>query len=241
MRRPLGLVGLGLATVVAIGLNVPAAGAESSSGLSFMATANAASTVVAGYGLAPTPVPASMSGGTTFTVPALKCGSATTGIAFGSFIFGSTATSFVAAGVLTECKSGVALFGGALAAHGKTVATTFTPKPGDVIVVSVAQSATHSSASIKDVTKGKSLSLSGLGAPNGAVIDGTDGLTNGTTALPVVNFGKATYSKSTEDGKTLKAAGSVAINMETTTHVVQILTSTLNTLGNGFTETWKHS
>jgi hypothetical protein len=233
------LVGCGLATVLAIGFNVPSASAEAGIAGLALAPANNSSTAVAGYVVK---APASASGATTFKVPVLKCSSTLSGISLGAFVAGSN--GFAAASVFAVCQGGKALFAGVLQVNGKPVQqTTFTPVPGDVVVVSASQSASKSTASLKDVKQGKSATLSGAGATNVAVLDGIDSLVNNTThaQLPVPNFGTAPYSRASEDGKTLMAAGSIAVDMATATHVLQIKTSALGATGNSFSETFKHS
>jgi hypothetical protein len=238
MRRPLGVVGLGVATMVAVGLNVPSAGAEASSALSLLAPTNATSTGLAGYVLK---APASATGATTFTVPALKCTATQSGIELGAFVVGTT--GFTGAGVFAVCQGGTALFAGILNVPGKQVVTAFTPAPGDVVVVSASESAGKSRASLKDLKQVKSAALSGGGASNVAILEGISALINNTTnqQLPVPSFGKVPYSKASADGKTLKAAGATAVNMETATHVLQIQTSLLGSTGNTFSETFKHA
>ena len=61
--------------------------------------------------------------------------------------------------------------------------------------------------------------------------------------MPVVNFGKISYSKGAVGGK---AIGTVSprqgVNMETSAHVLQISTGAISgTAKNAFTTTFKHS
>jgi hypothetical protein len=125
--------------------------------------------------------------------------------------------------------------------NGTATQARYTPAPGNKLAFSVTESATASKAVIKDVTLGKSLAKSGTGASNSQVMNGIDSLVNGTAQLPVPKFGRATFSAGKMDGKTVKAAGAIAVDMQTAAKVLQIHTGVLNTTGNGWIELFKHS
>jgi len=237
MRRTVGLVGFGMATVMAVGLTAPAAGAA---GNSVAAPANAESTQLAGYvGTAP----AAATSTTTFTVPALKCTAALAGVWEGAFVI-STKGALIGTGVFLTCQKGKAVYFGILQPGGtKTYQTTFTPAVGDSIVVSTSVSATSAKVSLTDVKQKKAGSVTGTGFANLANVDGMVALVNTTThaQLPVPSFGTISYSAASENGKSLTAGKAVAVDMATAAKLLQIQTGALTGAGNAFTETFKHS
>jgi hypothetical protein len=242
LRRPAGFVGLGVATVLAVGLSVPPAGAANNDGgLLAGPAANPQSTAFGGYTEKPA---ASLTAGAGFKVPALTCTTTLAGVAVGAFIFNSVNTkALTGASVWVTCQKGLAVYYGALEANGKKASTTFIPKAGDAIAVSVAQSTTGSKASLRDMTQAKSQSLSGTGTSNSVDLVGVDSILTTTSAqAPVPSFGAISYASATESGTTLAAGKAVAVDMANASKVVQILTGPLNVAtGNRFTETFKHS
>jgi hypothetical protein len=109
---------------------------------------------------------------------------------------------------------------------------------GDLIKVTVSVSSTASEAVVKDKTQAVSRSLAGPGMSIRSVGLGVAPLI-GTT--PLFNFGQLTFFGDTVNGVPPKAAGATAIDMETTTGILQVSTGALNTAGNGWTEVWNHS
>jgi hypothetical protein len=222
-------------------LGMPAAHAAGASGLSLLT--NPTATGQAGY-LASAPASASVSA--TFKVPAVTgCGSTQTGVAPAVIVFTSTNIA-AAAGVFVECSGTgtTATYAGELLVGGKGVVTSFVPKAGDTIHVSVSSSATATKATLKDVTQGLSKSISGTGATNADDFAGMDtvDVTSGTTTtqLPVPNFGKDKFSAGKMDGTTVKGAAAVAYNLKSGSDI-QIATGALNATGNGWAEIFKAS
>jgi hypothetical protein len=117
---------------------------------------------------------------------------------------------------------------------------------GDLMKATVTISATKTTATIADLTVGHTFKFtkSGTGGTSmdEAIID--DSLVNTSNQqLPVVNFGKISYTNGAVGGK---AIGTVtlrtAVNMQTSASVLQILTGAITgTAKNAFTTTFKHS
>jgi len=198
--------------------------------------ANNTSSTGAGYALVG--VPGVVSTTTRFTVPKLIC-TPTLSAGYASAIV-NTSTSASAAGVELECSGGTAIYVGALLTNGNLTDTTFTPKAGDVIVASAAESTTAAKVTLRDVTQKKSQSAAGTGSTPVEVSDVVDALAAGSQ-LPMVNFGKIAYSATEQDGKTPAKAGAKAYNQVSSSGVLQIATGNLNAQGNAWTETFKHA
>jgi hypothetical protein len=171
--------------------------------------------------------------------------SETAAVAFIAVKVGATSTAS-AAFVVMGCNTATATPGVTYSAgayvNGKVATKTLTPKAGDVMTATVSESKTATTVTIKDVTQVKSVTAKGTG---GTPLEVLDGMTNipGTTAgtfFPIPNFGKVMFKSALLDGKTPKAAGAIAFNLVKGT-TVQILTGALNTTGNGWTATFKHS
>jgi hypothetical protein len=99
--------------------------------------------------------------------------------------------------------------------------------------------------SIADLTAGHTFSFkkSGAGGKSFEELIIDTAVSQGTTQLLVVNFGKISYSKAAVGGK---AIGTVtprtAVNMQKSTGVLQILTGAITgTAKNAFTTTFKHA
>jgi len=117
---------------------------------------------------------------------------------------------------------------------------------GDLMKATVTISATKTTATIADLTVGHTFKFtkSGTGgtAIDEAIIDSA--LFNSSNQqLPVVNFGKISYTNGAVSGK---AIGSVtprmAVNMQTSHGVLQILTGAITgTAKNAFLTTFKHA
>ena len=96
-----------------------------------------------------------------------------------------------------------------------------------------------------DLTAGHTFKLttSGAGAASLEELVADDSLASGSTQLPVANFGKVTFTAGAVGGKPLGSVSpGTAVNMETSTKVLQILTGALTGIKkNAFLTTWKHS
>jgi hypothetical protein len=238
-----------------------AAGASASprqggAGIYGVAGANATSQYFAGYQANATAAPISTSG--KFRLPPLSCATSAhnlsspdiiinlpVGLLMGSFLSTSTSlesdTDWGFAAVFENCK-GAPYYVTFLCLGWNTqypnCQTTFNPNSGDLMKVTISASPTASNASVTDVTRAESSSLSGPGASNLRLVG--VGVAPFIHTVPVFNFGKLRIFHATMDGVTPKAAGAIAVN-ENSAGILQVRTSALNTAGNAWTEVWKHS
>jgi len=231
-------------TVPAFAHTSPSAGLRLS-GLKSALAAPATSTVFGGWAFAPK---AAKSVTAEYKVPKLKCGTALSGVGpIVVFTTGTTsAANFNASGLIMECSGGKQVMEAAVVVDGAAKAGTVPPVAGDLIQVTITSSTTKTTATVKDLTKGHTFTVtkSGKGAAplQQLIID--DSLANSAgKQLPLANFGKNTFTSAAVSGK---AIGTVtprtAVNMQTKKKVLQILAGPITgTKKNMFTNTWKHS
>lgn len=182
-----------------------------------------------------------------FKVPTLKCGTATTGVAPGSVLLtgSSTSPNVNVATLLLACSRGSAVAIPAVLVDGAETNGTQMAHAGDLIKATITTTTTKTTATLADVTTGHAFKLtkSGKGAASiqEQLVD-TKVAVSGKV-LPIVNFGKITYSNGAVSGKALGSVKpSVGINMVNTKKVLQILTGALSgAKKNSFTTTFKHS
>jgi Peptidase A4 family len=224
----------------------PSARLPLSAGVRSADLANATSTVFGGWTFAPKTATSVTS---EFKIPTLKCTSTTTGVGpLSAMVTGtSSAQKLSGAGVLLECASGAPAAAATVIVNNTETNSTHALHVGDLMKATVTRSATKTTATIADLTKGHTFTLTksgkGAAALEELIID--DSLANSSTGkqLPVANFGKISFSSGAVSGKPL---GSVtprtAVNMQTSKKVLQILTGALTgTKKNAFLTTWKHS
>jgi hypothetical protein len=125
------------------------------------------------------------------------------------------------------------------------VSSYFNAQPGDLVKARVSLSPSADVATVDDVTQGLSVSAP-LTIGSGPYLfgDGVNTFTCGRIACgpgPVANFDRVRIFSATINGVTPRAAGAIAINMQTTTGILRVRTGALNAAGNGCTEVWKHS
>jgi len=232
-------------TVPAFAHTGPSAGLRFG-GLRLAATAAATSTGFGGWAFAPK---GAKSVTTKYKVVKLKCGSATTGVApIAVFVTGtSSAPKFNAAGILMACSGGKQIMKAAVIVDGAAKAGTVPPVVGDLLKATITSSTTTTTATVKDLTKGHTFTLtkSGKGAASLQELIINDSLVNRSTGmqLPVANFVKQAFTSAAVSGK---AIGTVtprtAVNMVNKKGVLQILAGPITgTAKNMFTNTWKHS
>jgi hypothetical protein len=242
MNRWIVRMGLGAAaaaTVVA-GLASSAGAASAAPGLSGLSLVNKNSTGQAGYFAAPV---ASAIVKDAFKVPTVTgCTSTFTAVGLGADIFTGSTGVPTTAEVIIACQNGAPAFGAAIEVNGGAllIASKWTPQPGDLIRVSVSESATASKVVVTDVTQKHSFGKSSTGGTNSSLLVGIDTLVSSGATLPVPNFGTAKFTGGSIDGTTVKAAGGVAYNLKSS-GVLKIATSALNLAGNTWKETFKHS
>ena len=186
---------------------------------------------------------------TEFKIPSLKCTKTTAGFGpLAAMVTGTTKSEkFSGAGLLMECASGSAAAEAVAQVNTSVKAGTKAVFVGDLIQGTVTTTATKTTATVKDLTKGHTFTVTtsqktGL-AIEELVID--DSLVNSSTnkQLPVVNFGKVTFSKAAVSTKAIGLVKPQAgFNMATKKGVLQILVGKITgTKKNTFLTTWKHS
>jgi hypothetical protein len=254
IERKVGAIIVGLGSLLlamggavpALAGNGPAAGFSHVTGIRFAGAANATSTSFGGWVFG---VKAAKSVTAEFKVPTLKCTSATRGILpFAALQSGSAKSPKTSAGgVLLVCQGGSpAAAATVIVNNTETNDTTHALHTGDLMQATVTISATKTTATIADLTAGHTFKFtkSGTGgtAIDEAIID--DSLVNTSNQqLPVVNFGKISYSKAAVGGKAIGTVTSrTAVNMKTSAGVLQILTGAITgTAKNAFPTTFKHA
>jgi len=231
--------------VPALARSGPAAGLARVTGARFADVANATSTSFGGWTFTPT---GALSVTAKFKIPALTCTSTTSGVGPTAVMVTGTTSSpkFNAAGVLMECSGGKPAAAPAVVVDGAPTVGSNALFAGDVMKSTIVTSATKTTATVADLTTGHTFKLtkSGTGAASLQELIIDDSLTSGTTQLPVANFGKVTFSAGAVGGKPLGSVtpAGTAVNMQTSTNVLQILTGALFGIKkNAFTTTWKHS
>jgi hypothetical protein len=230
--------------VPAFARSIPSAGLAQAAGLRFADTANKANKSFAGWVFGSK---TATSVTTEFKVPNFEgCNEAENGVgAFAVFDTGTaSAPKFNAAGLIQDCavlegEAAVVIVDGTIAA--------IAPQPvsfGDLIQSTIVSSATKTTATVKDLTAGHTFTLTKSGAGGAPLQEriGDDAEHLGSNQLPVINFGKITFTNGAVSGKPL---GSVTprygVNMQTPKGVLQILTGALSgTAKNSFVTTWKH-
>jgi hypothetical protein len=186
---------------------------------------------------------------TEYKVPSLKCTKTTAGFGpLAAMVTGTTkAEIFSAAGLLMECVSGTPEAVALVQVNTSVKEGTKGVAVGDLMQATVTTTASKTTATVKDLTKGHTFTVTtslktGL-ALEELIID--DSLVNTSTGkqIPVVNFGKVAFGSSSVSGK---AIGSVkpqaGFNMATAKGVLQILVGKITgSKKNGFLTTWKHA
>ena len=228
--------------VPALAGNGPTAGFSHVTGTRFAGTANMTNTGFAGWVFV---VKAAKSVTAEFKVPTLKCTSTTSGIAPSSALLTGSTTSpkASAAAVVLLCSSGKPVMIPAVLVNGNQMNSTHVVHTGDLMQATVTTSSTATTATIADLTTGHTFSFKKSGTGGTSFEEVIADTAVGATQLPVVNFGKISYSKGAVGGK---AIGTVSprtgVNMETSSHVLQISTGAISgTAKNAFTTTFKHS
>jgi hypothetical protein len=222
-------------TLAPLALPTAAAAGQGGVGDPAFAGVNMTSAGQAGYELVGPPTLAGARA--TFTVPSVSCVGALSGVSLGVFVYGARTVS--SAGVWLTCQGGATVYYGALEANQTTRFTSFTPRPGDRVVVSIYQSARRATAVLDDVRAGRTATLAGRGAANMAVFVGADILTSGGFAVPVPDFGMAEFTHVAEDGQWLGGVDARPVDLESG-GAVQIHTGAVGSTGSTFVETWRH-
>jgi len=229
--------------VPALAGNGPTAEFSHVTGYRFAGRANATSTGFGGWGFGANAAKSVPAG---FKIPTLKCTSTTSGILpFAALQSGSTTSPKTSAGgVLLVCQGGSPVAAATAIVNNKqNNDTTNALHAGDLMKATVTISATKTTATIADLTVGHTFTFTKSGTGGTSLDEAIIDSAVGNPQLPVVNFGKISYSKGAVGGK---AIGTVSprqgVNMETSAHVLQISTGAISgTAKNAFTTTFKHS
>lgn len=251
IERKVGVTVAGLgALLVAMGGAAPAfAGSGPAAGLGHLTgvrltIANATSTGFGGWVFTPK---GAKSVTAEYKIPTVKCTSVADGFGPLSALVTGTTTSqqFDAAGLLMGCNAGSPVASAAVVVDGVQTLGTKPVAAGDLIKTTITVTTAKVTATVADLTKARAFTLtkSGKGGPalEELIID--DSLNNGTTQLPVTNFGKLAFTNAAVSGKAIGGVKpQTAVNMETAKKVLQILTGPITgTKKNTFLTTWKHS
>lgn len=214
-------------------------------GLRFADTANATSTSWGGWSFK---AKAAKSATTEYKVPALKCTAVTSGVGPIAVIETGTNTpqNFDAAGLTMKCKGGKAVLNAVVLVDDKGTVGVKPPAAGDLIQATVTSSTSKTTATVKDLTKGHTFTVtrSGKGAASLQELIIDDSLVAAADRqIPLANFGKMAFTSAAVSGT---AIGTVtprtALNMQTTKKVLQILAGPITGAKKStFTNTWKHS
>ena len=229
--------------VPALAGNGPTAGFSHVTGTRFAGTANMTNTGFAGWVFV---VKAAKSVTAEFKVPTLKCNSTTSGILpFAALQSGSAASVKTSGGgVALACQGGSPAVAATVVVNNtQSIDQTNVVHAGDLMKATVTISATKTTATIADLTVGHTFTFTKSGTGGTSLDEAIIDSAVGNPQLPVVNFGKISYSKGAVGGK---AIGTVSprqgVNMETSAHVLQISTGAISgTAKNAFTTTFKHS
>jgi hypothetical protein len=183
----------------------------------------------------------SSSAATTFTVPSISCAtSETSGVIAGSGIFSSVSGWVSAGGIVVGCQSGVPTYSAEAVINNTPSDLDISPVPGDTVSTSVVVVPGQTQVVVDDVTQGVSQRATEAVGMEGTYISNGIDAERTPDVLPVPDFGVMTFSNTSIDGLTVKAAHGKAIN-RVTDGVLQIKTGKLNKAGNGYTETFVHS
>jgi hypothetical protein len=152
----------------------------------------------------------SSSASTTFRVPNPNCGASDSGVAPGIFFFTgpSGSENLEAAGVLSQCISGVVTIQAALVVGGIETNFSNTIRVGDVMEADVSVGAGGTSVTIKDLTGKRAFTqtLTGSDTAPDAEIIGDDTTTVNGNSVPLGPVAASRFTASTVGGAALMAA-----------------------------------
>ncbi|HEY3946862.1 MAG TPA: G1 family glutamic endopeptidase [Solirubrobacteraceae bacterium] len=182
-----------------------------------------------------------------YKAPAITCGTAAQGVAPSNFVFSGKSSSpkEQAAGLLIACSSGQKVYIPYLVINGTETNLTKTVKAGDLIKLTVSAKTTKVSATIADLTSGRTFSKTLTGAGSAALQeqDGDGRVFVNGTVTPVIKFAKINFTKGAINSKPLASVSPrQSVNMQTGS-TLQISTTALTpsgSTGNAFTTVWHH-
>lgn len=206
-------------------------------------TANPSSTNYAGWiSTKVSDVAKDPSAQTTFTVPTVTCAAGETDFVVPGVGLPTGSTSIIASGVEIGCRDGTAFYLAVSDIDGVITKLKVHVHPGDKVTTSLSVSSSATTGIFKDPNQHFSTKLEGHGGKPSASCVGIDGDEEGGSADPTIpDFGKVLFSASSIDGTTISGSGAFAINMATSSGVLQIKTGKLNSKGNAFTSTFENT
>lgn len=183
-----------------------------------------------------------------FKVPALTCSSSgERGVApMVAMLTGPASNEKLnVAGILMLCDNGTPFEQPLLGVNSDVTTSGHALAVGDELKVTITTSASATTATVADLTKGHSfvLTASGKGAAavEAYIIDDSVRTPSGTQ-LPLYDFGTLSFTSCAVGGKPIGSVPGQAFNMETSTRVLQILTGPITgAQKNAFLTTWKHA
>jgi hypothetical protein len=195
------------------------------------------STHFAGYEAAVTAGSATTSV-TRFTVPKLKCTSATRAISAVAGVEVNKYATFSASALAVECYKDAAVFFPELSINGAQYNYQTSPAyAGNVIELSTTVTKTGTTVSVKDVTRGFTKKKTGAGASAIAPYIGD----SGSASVAVPAFGTITYTSCRVDGATLASKHPTRYQRTTSDGVLQIATDALAGTGTSFATHFEHA
>ena len=251
IERKVGIIIAGLGSLLlavsgaapALAGSGPTAGFAHATGIRFAGTLNTTNTGFGGWVFG---AKAAKSVTAEFKVPTLKCNSTTSGILpFAALQSGSAASVKTSGGgVALACQGGSPAVAATVVVNNtQSIDQTNVVHAGDLMKATVTISATKTTATIADLTVGHTFTFTKSGTGGTSLDEAIIDSAVGNPQLPVVNFGKISYSKAAVGGKAIgTVTPSTGVNMETSSHVLQISTGAISgTAKNAFTTTFKHS
>lgn len=179
---------------------------------------------------------------TTFIVPTVTCAAGETDFVVPGVGLPTGTTSIIASGVVIGCSNGAPFYQAESDIDAVITKLKVSVHPGDKVTTSLSVSSSATTGIFKDVTQHFATKLKGKGGEPSASCVGIDGDEESGSADPTIPaFGKVVFSASTIDGTTISGSGAFAVNMATSTGILQIKTEKLNSKGNGFTSTFENT
>ncbi len=182
------------------------------------------------------------SAATSFTVPSVSCGEATSGMIDGTGVFSSVSNWVSAGGVVVECSGGVVTYSSQAIINNVMTSLALTPAPGDTVSTDVEVTSTggtggSTSVTVDDPTQNYSNTTTASGGMVGTYMSvGIDALRDYETneVYPPPSFGGLNFSNSSIDGLSLAASGATPISRVSSTGQLEIYTGPIDASGNGF-------
>jgi Putative Ig domain len=185
--------------------------------------------------------PTTYSAATTFTVPSVSCGDATTGMIDGTGVFSSVSNWVSAGGVVVDCSGGVVTYSSQAIINNAPTTLSLTPAPGDIVSTDVEVTSTggtggSTSVTVDDPTQSFLNTTTASGGMVGTYMSvGIDALRDGSgNAYPPPSFGGLNFSNSSIDGKSLAASGATSISRVSSSGQLEIYTGPIDASGDGF-------